>query len=389
MKIALLSETSRGYGREFLNGIARFAQEQCDWSLHLLTPNGLKTTRPFAGFDGIIARVSDADTIHKLKTSGLPVVDASHQTPLPGFISVGSDDIAIARLAAMFFLARGFHSFAFCGYHGAAFSDTRSSAFRNVIADAGFEVMEYTKPEPMTDAFIFDEKLDQNIPGASLRRWVKSLPSSTAVFCANDMRAYQVVKIASETGIRVPQDISVLGTDNDTFLCHFSPIPLSSIDPNAHNVGYAAARLLLASIKNPPRNKKRPILRIHPGKLIERTSTEFHPISPEWLSDALTFIDRNRFHPLSVAKVVALCHHSAHTVTKTFLKHFGLTPGRYIMNLKMEEARRLIAHRKHSCKEIAVLLGFSSPQYFCNAYKAHYGHSPFAKITRSKKEHRQ
>ena len=378
MKVALLAETSREYGREFLNGLAQFAQEQGGWLLRLFSPDDLKGRHPFAGFDGIITRAFNDKAIRKLKASGLPVVDASHQTPTSEFIGVGSDDVAIASMAAAFFLERGFRNFAYCGYAGTGFSDTRAAAFRAAVAKHGFKVLKYTKHEPMDDDIIFDERMGQDAPDKSLRQWIKTLPSGTAVFCANDMRANQICKIAGEDGVRVPQDLSLLGVDNDSFLCLFSSTPLSSIDPNAHGVGYSAARLLLAAIQNPPPHKKRPIFRVRPGKLVERTSTAFRPISPEWLSDALVFIDRNRFQPLSAAEVVARCNRSAHTVAKAFLKNFGLTPGRYITRMKMEEARRLVRLRTHSSKEIASLVGYTSPQYFCNAYRAYYGHSPFA-----------
>lgn len=305
------------------------------------------------------------------------MVDASNQTPNPGFISVGSDDAAIARMAFAFFLERGFHSFAYCGYRGTEFSDTRAAAFRTAVAKHGFKVLEYAKHEPITDAFIFGDRVGRGTTDESLRQWLKTLPSGTAVFCANDMRANEVCKIATENDIRVPQDLSLLGTDNDNFLCLFSSTPLSSIDPNAHGVGYAAARLLLAAMRDPPQKKKRPLFRVRPGKLVERTSTAFRPISPEWLSDALVYIDRNLFQPLTAAEVIARCNRSAHTVTKAFLKNFGLSPGRYITKIKMEEARRLIRLRTHSSKEIAAVLGFTSPQYFCSAYRAYYGHSPF------------
>ena len=381
-RIALLTETSRGYGRDFLNGIAQFAQERRDWLMRLLAPDDLKGARPFAGFDGIIARVADATTIRKLKASQLPVIDVSHQDPDPDFIGVASDDAGIARMAAAFFLGRGFKSFAYCGFKGTGFSDTRSDAFRAAIAEAGFNAREFTAHEPMTDAFFFDEKIDRIRPGKALRQWTKSLPHGTAVFCANDMRAYQIVKIASEENLRVPQDLTVLGSDNDNLLCLFSDPPLSSIDPNARGVGYAAARLLQAAIKDPPRRKKRPHFRVPPGELFERASTEFHPISPEWLSDALVYIDRNLSRPIALTDLVALCGRCAPTINKAFIKNFGVSCPRYILRLKMNEARRLISLGELSGKEIAARTGFSSPQYFCNAYRLHFGHSPFKKNTR-------
>lgn len=380
-RIALLTETSRGYGRDFLNGIAQFAQERRDWLMRLLAPDDLKGRNPFAGFDGIIARVADTRTIRKLKASHLPVVDVSHQTPDPDFIGVASDDAAIATMAANFFLARGFRSFAYCGFKGTGFSDTRSDAFRAAVAKAGFAAIEFTAHEPMTDAFFFDEKIDRIRPGAALRQWTQSLPSGTAIFCANDMRAYQIVKIAAEEHIRVPQNLAVLGSDNDNLLCLFSSPPLSSIDPNARGVGYAAARLLLAAMKDPPRRKRRPHFRIPPGELFERASTEFHPISPEWLSEALVYIDRNLSRPISLGDITSICQRSAPTVNKAFVNNFGVSCPHYITNLKMREANRLIQLGETSGKEIAAHLGFSSPQYFCNAYRSHFGHPPFAKRT--------
>lgn len=379
MKVAIISETARAYGREFLNGVAHFAQEQRDWYLRLFSPDDIRGRRPFAAFDGIIARVIDASSLRKIKACGLPVIDVfSHNPQQYGFIGVGPDDQAIADRAAAFFLGRGFRSFAYCGYRGTGFSDARLVAFRANLAKTGHSVLEYPEYEPMTDAFIFNETPDRTPHPSALRDWVRSLPVATAVFCANDMRAYQVIKIASELGIRIPQELSVLGTDNDNFICLFSTTPISSIDPDAHGVGYAAARLMQAAVKDPPSRKKRPLFRVHPGALHERASTEFRPISPEWLSEALVFIDQNIHHPLSASDVVARCQRSPNTVAKAFLKNFGLTPGRYITKLKMEEARRLINLHTHSCKEIAALLGFASPQYFCCAYRTYFGHSPFS-----------
>ena len=384
-KIALLIETSRTFGREFLNGIAKFAQSRRDWLMRLMSPEDLHGRRPFAGFDGIIARAADAATVRKIRASGLPTVDTSNELKVPQFISVGPDDAAIAVTAAEFFLGRGFTNFAYCGFRGMTFSDVRRKAFAGRLADAGFGVCEFAFPEPMTDDFLYREKLDDMRIIGRIGTWAKTLPSRTAVFCANDMRAYQLIRAATAESLRIPHDLAVLGCDNDNLICLFSSVPLSSIDTNAYGVGFAAARVLHAAMQDPSTAQKRhhkPFY-VAPGELIERASTEFYPISPAWLSDLLVFIDRNIANPLSASDVVAHSGRSYPTIEKAFAQAFDETIGQYITRTKMNEAKRLIALGKHSSKEIASLTGFSSPQYFCNAYRRFFGHSPFT-LTSSK-----
>lgn len=379
-KIALLIETSRTFGREFLNGIAKFAQSRHDWLMRLMMPEDLRGRHPFADFDGIIARAADAATIRKIEASGLPTVDTSNELKVRRFISIGPDDDAIGIMAADFFLGRNFKNFAYCGFKGMIFSDNRCKVFTGRLAASGFKTHEFPSLEPMTDAFLYGEKLDDIRIIERIRKWVKTLPPQTAVFCANDLRAYQLIRAATAESLRIPHDLAVLGCDNDNLICLFSSTPLSSIDTNACGVGYAAARVLHAAMQDPSAAQKRPHkpFYVAPGELIERASTEFYPISPAWLSDLLVFIDRNIANPLSASDVVSHSGRSYPTIEKAFAKAFGETIGQYIVRTKMNEAKRLVSLGKHSSKEVAFLTGFSSPQYFCNAYRRFFGHPPFA-----------
>jgi len=377
-KIALLTENSREYGRELLKGVAEFAQERRNWMLRLLTPSDLRSRSPLAGFDGVIARLADQATRKKLAACRLPVVDTFCQNPSPAFIGVDSDHEAIGVMAAEHFLSRGFKNFAFCGFNGTAFSDSRRKAFVKTIGNSALSCNIYSAVELPDDAMNFAERADLPAHARRLRAWFTSLPPQTAVFCANDVRAYQLLRIAAEANIPVPQNASILGVDNDTLLCSFASPPLSSIDPNARRVGYAAARLLHTAMENPSANKIRPVYRVRPGDLVERASTEFHPVEPAWLSEALVFIDRNMARPVSTADIVDISGLSHTSVEKTFRRVFGESAGKYIVRTKMNEAQRLIDKGGLSGKEIAARTGFSSPQYFCRTYRAFFGHPPFS-----------
>ena len=185
-------------------------------------------------------------------------------------------------MAADYFMQRGFRSFAYCGYRGTRYSEDRLAAYSTALLRAGFACAEFTAREPPTNAIFFNEEAKPPKNKLQLRKWIASLPPRTAVFCANDLRAYHVLCAAQEIGRAVPNDLAVLGVDNDELLCSYASVAISSIDPNAFGVGYAAARLMDAALAHPERPKTRPIFKVRPGRLVERTSVrhergEIHP----------------------------------------------------------------------------------------------------------------
>ena len=374
--IALVIENSREYGRNMIRGIAAFGQLRRDWRLRLVTPAELVVTGALDGYSGVIARVADARILQCLKAANLPVVDVFAHFTQTDFIRVDTDHAKLGRRAADYFLSKGYTSFAYCGYDGTAYSDLRRDAFAARLAEAGHTCAIYAHKELPDDSVVFNERPSTTKNVTLIARWLQSLSFPTAVFCANDLRALQILHVANDLGIDVPRQAAILGTDNDTLLCTFSNPPLSSLDPNAHGVGYAAARLLQTAMDNQLTHKRRPTFRVQPGELYERTSTEHHPITPEWFADALVHIDRNLSRPITAADVVAVTGKSSTAVEKRFRAAFNLSVGRYILTLKMQESARLLSRGNLSVKEVAARTGFNSPQYFCRAYRSYYGHPP-------------
>ena len=374
--IALVIENSREYGRNMIRGIAAFGQLRRDWRLRLVTPAELVVTGALDGYSGVIARVADSRILQRLKAANLPVVDVFAHFTQTDFIRVDTDHAKLGRRAADYFLSKGYTSFAYCGYDGTAYSDLRRDAFAARLAEAGHTCAIYAHKELPDDSVVFNERPSTTKNVTLIARWLQSLSFPTAVFCANDLRALQILHVANDLGIDVPRQAAILGTDNDTLLCTFSNPPLSSLDPNAHGVGYAAARLLQTAMDNQLTHKRRPTFRVQPGELYERTSTEHHPITPEWFADALVHIDRNLSRPITAADVVAVTGKSSTAVEKRFRAAFNLSVGRYILTLKMQESARLLSRGNLSVKEVAARTGFNSPQYFCRAYRSYYGHTP-------------
>lgn len=376
--IILLFESSCEYGREFLKGVAQFARECRNWHLRLYPLSVADAKNPFDGCDGVIARPAEAATLQWIKASGLPVVDAFCQIPDPDIVGVDSDHDAIAAMAAEHFLNHKFKNFAYCGYRGTRYSDMLAAAFKRTLAIAGYECREYSTVEMPTEATLLDAREWKPRSPGRLAAWLAKLPPRTALFCANDLRAYHVLNICKEIGRKVPSDIAVLGVDNDTVLCSCASVPLSSIDPNAFGVGYAAAQSLDDLIEQrTKRHKAPPVQYVNPGDLIARESTETYPLDPPWLEKVLIHVDANMNRPLSTRDLLKLTGISHTALQKMFTRRIGMSPGQYILTVKMREAQRLLTTRKKiRMSEIAERTGFIDQKYFCRTYHAYFGHPP-------------
>ena len=371
--IAVMIENSRAYGRSMIEGVAAYAQERRGWTLRPLTVEEAFTPK-LGAFDGVIARIANDRLAQRLTATGLPIVDAFCQRIRPGVAGVDSDHLRIGRKARAFFQARGFRHLAYCGIPGAAFSDQREIAF----VDAHTHVYRHAGalPRPIDESQFYDERLDHIPDARQLERWIRALPTPVAVFCCNDLRAIQLQQIALGCGLRVPQDIALLGVDDDTILCSFAEVPISSINPNAFKVGYAAARLLRAMMERPAAPKPHPVHHVPAGDIIERQSTEFMPIDPPWLGEVLLHIERNMRRPIGANEIFALAGRSSTTVENVFRAKLGTSVQGYISAVKLEHARKLVADPSLRISEIGYLCGFASPQYFCRAFTARFGASP-------------
>ena len=171
-----------------------------------------------------------------------------------------------------------------------------------------------------------------------------------------------------------------MGADNDTVLCACAMPSITSIDPDAFGIGYAAARFLNAAIKSGARAlKPHPIFHVKPRGIVERESTATYPVKPEWFARALEFVDANMSRQISSVELVRVANVSNTMLNRAFHRTFGISSGDYILDVKMREAERLLNEGGLLVKQIAARCGFSSVQYFSRAYSKHFGHAPTAR----------
>lgn len=353
---------------EFLMGIAKYAQERRSFTIRSVDLANIRSGNPLDGCDGVIMDTDESDVIEIIKAAGLPVVDTTCATSDPALIGVDNDIRQMGRMAAEWFLRRGFRSFAYCGV-----DPDESIGFAETAAKAGCDCLVYDE-EKITKVKLRKNHLSQLLTG--LKAWIPTLPPRTAVLCMNDIRAQHFLQTCLKLGRSVPDDIAVMGQHNDIAICTCSPVTITSIDANMRGVAYAAMRILDKAIDHHVKPKLRPTFRVRPIGIVERESTATYPVNPPWLTKALLLLDANLDKPISAADLAIAAGVSQTALQKSFRKSFGMTVGKYILSAKMHTAKRLFYEEALSVKEVAARTGFSTPNYFCQTYRAYYGHAP-------------
>ena len=368
----------RAYGRNICEGVAAYAQERgLDWDLEFVDSRAVGGRGGYAGFDGAIVRVVDDRTAARLAALRRPVVDVFCRKAHEGIVGVDCDHVAIAKLAGRHFVTRKFTHFAFCGYDGAHYSDVRRDVFVRYVRHNHYACDCYRTPRGVMKSFdddvIQNERIKFGADARQLRSWLERLPKPCAVFCCQDLRAYQVIGLCREAGIAVPNDIAVLGVDDDHMICSFSTPKISSVDPDAFAVGWTAAETLDRLMKG---ERVRGILSVPPKDIVVRASTEVYPYDPPWISDALVFIRKNVARSVNAADVFAHLGLSHTVVERTFRKVLGTTLQREIMKARVEEAQHLLRTTELPANEIGFRCGFKSSQYFSRSFAAFAGCPP-------------
>ena len=381
-RIGVLVERQRAYGRRLCEGATSFACECPELSLSMLEWRDLDDARSLSGYDAFIVRVLDDRMELVLRRTHRPVVDVFYGKKRPGFGVADFDNVEAGNLAAEHFISRGFREFAYCGYDGINFSDVRRTTFVRAVERAGYACHVFTSRK--RDDNYFNENIIKSerysllaSEAKAIRNWLRILPKPVAVFCSHDLRAHQVLTLCREAQISVPNEVAILGVDNDTILCGFTMPTISSIDPNGFETGREAVRIALKMLCSDEARRNPPCSFTKPLQLIVRGSSEIYPIDPPWLSDALIFIGRNATKGISAADVFSYVGLSHTTVGSAFRRKLGMSVQDALAKARMDEARRML-EGDMSVADISRKAGFSSVQYFCRSFTAAHGMSPIA-----------
>jgi LacI family transcriptional regulator len=360
--------------RDVLNGMTAFAKQNlCNWQmlcvdLHDLTPN-LAHHRA----DGAITviRPQSAELIRQVRRRGTPVVNMVHDLH-PRLPSVLSDDRAIGRAGAQYLLGRGFRNTAFVGVN-MPWSLARHEGFAAATQAAGLPAPIAIKPLAVAD-FQFVSKMRAL---TMLRHWVRELTFPVAVMAACDFVARTFIEAALAEGLRVPEDIAVLGVDNFHTICELSPVPISSIAQDFERMGFEAAALL-DRLMNDGAPKAEPPVLVPPGRLHVRSSTDVLAFEDPSVLAAIRIIHEHAATGISMKQLMKQVPLSRRWLDEQFRKLVGHTASQEIQRCRMRHVRELLEQTDVPLRQIASRCQFSCTENFIRWFRAGAGISPHA-----------
>lgn len=369
--VALVVETSFGSGRDILMGIARYVREHEPWllfhearSIDQELPPWLKNWKGH----GIIARVFTPAMAAALRRTRLPVVDVLGVVPDAGFPLVHVDDEAIGVMAAEHFIVRGFKHFAFFGLDERNWSAARERAFVRQVKRHGCT----TSVRRVSPRQVHDDSWE--VHQRDLAGWIARLPKPAGLMVCSDHRASHVLEACRRSGVRVPDEVAVIGVDNDQPLCNICHPPLTSVWPNHALVGYEAARLLDQMM----RGKKRVPMRTltPPKEIVTRQSTDTLAVQDELVAKALHIIRERVCDAIRVDEIAALVGASRSVLQRRFRAALGRTINQELITQRVTAAQRLLLDTQLSLAEIAERCGFRHPEYMGVVFKAETRQTP-------------
>ncbi|MCC5830649.1 MAG: DNA-binding transcriptional regulator [Phycisphaeraceae bacterium] len=360
-RIFVLLDFTVTHGREVFHGISAYARAHGPWELVLGGIDALKAaawpgSKPI---HGLVAHVATEATAHLIKRSGIPAVNVSNLLtglPIP---QVVSDDRAVGRLVAEYFLDRGWRQFAFAGRPSHGYSSLRQAGFLERLTEA----VGTTAPAVVDSA------------PRSLRRFFRRVQPPVAVMACNDPCARIVIETCGRMKLDIPGDVAVVGVDNDEILCEGFEPRLSSVALSTRIIGFRAAQLLGTMLRGDPPEAVGPIV-VPPQGVITRASSDKLAVDDVQVAAAIRYITDHLTERPDVARVAEALAVSRRGLERRFKKTLGRTPGSEFRRIQIARAKFLLAGTDLSMAQTAAASGFSSAKQLSETFSRETGTAP-------------
>lgn len=362
------------YEHGIARGIVRYAKQKEDWELsgYGWMFGGIDNLQSWHG-DGIITRAEFLDETEQLTELGIPVVDVAGAYVNSGFHQVVNDDYRTGQKAAFYLKNCGFSNLAFCGVENVAWSARRYEGFtaKNTIKET---IPRFERP------LVWWENLtafEGRSSSGSLNDWLSSLPRPCAIFACNDTAGVKVAGTCRKLGILVPEEIAVLGVDNEDILCELSNPSLSSIQLDCEEIGYRAAELLDTLLLRAETDRQwMSEIKIPPGELIERKTTKVFVCENETVRDAVNYIRQHFNAGIRVEEVAKQVNTSRRNLEIKFRKYLKRTVNSVLLESKMSFIKQQLVSTDKTMELIAEESGYATLQRFHASFKQAEGITP-------------
>lgn len=375
IKIILLLDFTEEYHKNLLRGIIRYSREFGPWVFsrmpiyyrETIGVDGMLKWAKDWGAKGLIGQLYNKSKIWKLTNAGISVIAQDFEDKFKDVPIITGAYHETGRLGAEYFLKKGFKNFAFYGFRNVVWSRERAEGFEEKIKEAGYAVHYFEHPKSRSmDLWYYKPSI--------LSRWLRSLPKPIALMACDDNQGLHITEASRLAGIRIPEEVAVLGVDNDENICYLSDPPLSSINMDVEKGGYEAARLMEQMIRYGVRSKDRIIIR--PTHIVTRSSTDIYAADDEHIVSALKYIHLHIDKNLKVSEVLKEVPLSRRALEKRFVQITGYPVYKYIYNLRIEKFIQKLIETNMTITEIAYELGLDDTKNISRLFKQMKGMTP-------------
>jgi LacI family transcriptional regulator len=365
-RIILVIDPARAHQRRLISGVLRGIAGRPDVELRLC-PWAWYRPRQLTAMDGdaliIHGRAHVREDAELARRLGLPTICVGDEDAIPGATHIGCDDDAIGAMAAEHLAGAGWRRLIYLGYPKLGFNRIRSEAFQRVGAARGMQV------EPDNGSLAFTDHDDPERRSRRLGAMLRGLPAGSAVGAINDTAACELAIAASAQGLRIGEDLALLGCGDDDILCHAAPVPLSSVITPSQRIGELAAAAAIACLD---RGRPQPAI-LGPLGVATRRSTDPAALADGMAAEVMRHLRRSPAGRLSITALCRTAHVSRRTLEQRFRRATGTTIQREHARIRLESACILLAGTDLSVAAIAARTGFASPQRLHDLFQRRRG----------------
>ena len=281
-----------------------------------------------------------------LRRLNLPTIWAPVDYEKKGATSIDVDDQAVGSLAAEYFLRHGFHHFAFYG-QDAQYAQQRLQGYTQALYAQGYSSTSFLLPADTSTTY--SEYWTPN--GDEVIRWLKRLPKPVAVFAAHDPDGRALIECAQAADLRIPQDVAILGVNNDELVCDMCTPGLSSIRIPWSGISQKVIIRLAEWIEQGAHTASSEV--IPPTGVAEKASTDPVHITDPTIRRCMQLLQNDSLPPTTVSALTEKLHISRRTLERSFRTFLNTSPAQWIEQQKLYHARHLLLSTPLSVKEIA------------------------------------
>lgn len=372
--VLLVLEMDFAWGREVAKGVVAFARPTLPWRFVRRHATASHERLRSYHVDGIIGTFYDNALLRRLRRSGVPLVTLVDPCPQgdPG-PAVLVDHVESGRLAGRHFLQAGFRSFAYVGYEHGVPCQQKLSGFREALSSEAVNCQTFYLG---SNASVYQGEYRSQALGRSraFRSWLAKTSRPLGLLASDDTMGMEISQVCAEMGLRIPEDVSIIGMYNDDVTGRFSLPTLSSIAAPGERVGYEAAAMLhqLFSGQRPANCR----IVLPPIGIVHRQSTDMVAVDDPETTDALRFMRDHAHERIGVADVLGETSMSRRSLQRKLRAAMGMSPAAALRRMRIERAKMLLAHTDKLMPLVAAEAGFSSSSKFSAVFRKSTGMTP-------------